>query len=446
MRAAVLSAFTVLLGLYVPGSLGSTLCHSDHPLDNWSTTKLSFIKDALDGPIALLCKESLNPGYNNEITHEVGDIMFAVSRKNFAQDAIECKTAFASIVSKCISGEEVAGGVFKGADGLLYEIFDFRDEEDGDETHITARAPGRESKARPRPAPKSRPKPAPKPDSKPQSKPKPKPKPEPKPSTKPKPSKISSAATIGPTKTCRQINALMLAKANRIAPAVTRDEGGAGDNEFVGSRLSLERRGGDKSTKGCGVDISALKYPTQKTMMWKYKGAKDSTAGVYDGDDLEDRIKGPMKGRGPNRQRQAKQLDQAKTALLDLKYLMGARSYMRQPVIADIFSKQKNRIGEILDKLDKELPKHRKIARSVEFELWKPQQLKSFWDEYMDERFNLANLRVNHDMDTYLAMLKKEWAVPAGSRDQNLKGFYNLITKVEKQWHQEKRRAWKKPW
>ena len=85
---------------------------------------------------------------------------------------------------------------------------------------------------------------------------------------------------------------------------------------------------------------------------------KQKNAGIFDKAKIEDKILGKGKGRKPNQTRTAPDVDKAREALMSLKYLMGARKYMRNPKIADIFKKQKNRIGEMLDKLDKELAKH----------------------------------------------------------------------------------------
>jgi hypothetical protein len=178
--------------------------------------------------------------------------------------------------------------------------------------------------------------------------------------------------------------------------------------------------------------------------MWSHL---DNKIGVYEERKKIKEIEGASTGKAPNKIKHPAEIDTAKEALLDLKYLIGARKYMRNPAIAAIFRDQKVRIGDILDKLDTELPKHARQHKTLgTLEAWKPQQLKKFWDQYMDERFNVAVLRTNHDMDTYLALLRKEWAVPANNPDQSQRAFFGLIKKIELEWKKEKAIKWTAPW
>ena len=179
--------------------------------------------------------------------------------------------------------------------------------------------------------------------------------------------------------------------------------------------------------------------------MWAYK--LGAIGGIYDKQKKIIEIKGKSTRKDPNKIKTAAKIDTAKEALLDLKYLMGARKYMRNPAIAAIFKEQKLRMGNILGKLDTELPKHAREYKTFgTVDAWKPQQLKRFWDQYMDERFNIAVLRTNHDMDTFLALLREVWAVPANHPDPSQRAFFGLIKKVELEWKREKAIAWTAPW
>ena len=133
--------------------------------------------------------------------------------------------------------------------------------------------------------------------------------------------------------------------------------------------------------------------------------------------------------------------------LLDLKYLMGVRAYMRDSAIEAIFKKQKERIGDMLDVLDAEVVKHQRVNPKTDekYGAWTPQKLKALWDEYMNERFRIAKARIEHDMDTFLALLEKEWTKTKDS-DANEIAFDGLIDKVKKEWMKEKAHAWTKPW
>jgi hypothetical protein len=178
--------------------------------------------------------------------------------------------------------------------------------------------------------------------------------------------------------------------------------------------------------------------------MWS---AKTGT-GIYGKTKIVGKIQGVMTGKGKKKTRNAAEIDQAKLALLDLKYLMGARKYMRSAHIQKIFKKQVDRIGDMLDKLDNEMPKHPKKNTKTNkvYGAWKPQGLKVFWLEYMAARFEMAKKRTNNDMDDYLALLKKEWAGTPVPTDKALKTFRDDITAIDRAWTKEKATKWVKPW
>jgi hypothetical protein len=184
------------------------------------------------------------------------------------------------------------------------------------------------------------------------------------------------------------------------------------------------------------------------SQVWAYKPKTDLTAGVYDTVKTTAAIQGKTVGRDPNKKLLPKEIDNAKEVLLDLKYLMGVRSYMRDTAIAKIFKKQKERIGDMLDALDKDMKNHQRVNSKKKDEIygtWAPQQLKTLWDEYMNERFKIANKRITHDMDTFLALLEKEWAKKKDSDPMEI-AFDTLIDKVKKEWVKEKAQAWTSPW
>jgi hypothetical protein len=84
----------------------------------------------------------------------------------------------------------------------------------------------------------------------------------------------------------------------------------------------------------------------------------------------------------------------ARAALIRLKWLMGARSYMRHPDIEKIFKTQKERIGTVLEALDTSLESNPLPGLAV----WKKQGLKAYWDSYTDEKFETATKRCENDM------------------------------------------------
>jgi hypothetical protein len=63
----------------------------------------------------------------------------------------------------------------------------------------------------------------------------------------------------------------------------------------------------------------------------------------------------------------------------------------------------------------------------------------------MDEKFTEAVKRTNHDMDTYLRLMEKEWnAKPNAEQDE--KAFKTAIAKMKLEWTKEKRNDWTTPW
>jgi hypothetical protein len=99
--------------------------------------------------------------------------------------------------------------------------------------------------------------------------------------------------------------------------------------------------------------------------MWKPKKAD---AGIFDAD----RFKIYIQGQG-RKNKKTLNIDKAKSALLELKHLMGARKYMNSKEVQAIFKKQKIRMGKMLDILDTEMANH-PVAN---YNAWQPQQLGS---------------------------------------------------------------------
>jgi hypothetical protein len=167
--------------------------------------------------------------------------------------------------------------------------------------------------------------------------------------------------------------------------------------------------------------------------MWKPKAPG---SGIYG----QAKITAEIIGKG-RKNKKTLNIDTAKSALLKLKHLMGARRYMNSKEIQGIFKKQKVRMGKMLERLDAEMVNHPR----ANYNAWQPQQLGSLWEKYMDQKFAEAKARTNRDMDTYLAMLIKSWT-PVKNQDQNHKDFFANIEHVKKEWTLEKRRPWVAPW
>jgi hypothetical protein len=127
----------------------------------------------------------------------------------------------------------------------------------------------------------------------------------------------------------------------------------------------------------------------------------------------------------------------ARVLALKLKWVMGARKYQKDPLIARLLGDQKKRIGTILGQIDTELPNHNPT--------WKPQDLEKRWNEYMDQHFLDAKARTDYTLNHYLPLLQNKWVKgkPGGaSNNELLRGIKALQT----EWKKEKRSKWDRPW
>lgn len=222
--------------------------------------------------------------------------------------------------------------------------------------------------------------------------------------------------------------------------------------------------------------------------MWAYKKTKDNSGFIHDEDKMRKFITGTASViKGPPEKVAAEIVDGAKKALLRLKAVLGARKYMRQKKVSDIFKKQKEEIGKMLDLIDTNLPSYpRKPTKGDRvIASWIKQDLGKHWNEYMDERFKIALTRTHNEMDTYLKLLDHTWCegrpkskpnTPANSRpttpksgsrpgtpdpienltdlfgamdfaeDVKIKDLCRFLVKVQKEWDMEKVVPWTKPW
>lgn len=176
-----------------------------------------------------------------------------------------------------------------------------------------------------------------------------------------------------------------------------------------------------------------------------------ATDRIFDDKKMKGYILGAQIGRKPKGQppkRTAPEIDDAKKALLKLKYAMGVRKYMRNTAIAGYFAEQKKRMGTMLGKVDTELVKHPRVDANApnRFKAWQKQGLEQWWGEYMTEVFNTAQSRLDNDMNTYLPLFKQEWLSQTTGQSKEVLDLQRDIRDVTAAWEAEKKIAWTAPW
>ena len=217
---------------------------------------------------------------------------FKVRRERSAQNAEDYKTAFASIVLQCIGRQDIASGLVRNEiEGVVYEVYQVvdgsmhehednpehvlreRDENDtGCDNSLEARTPKSNKKASNSKSKTSKAKPKAKPKSKTTLE---KLKPMPTPKTRSgkatntnivKASETSSAGKPSPTKTCKQVYALLVEDLKAEGLAFEKEETLARRGEYAGGMTNIEKRT-PKQGGACKLAINALDYPNTNQMV-----------------------------------------------------------------------------------------------------------------------------------------------------------------------------------
>ncbi|KAJ4988691.1 glycosyl hydrolases family 18 protein [Stagonosporopsis vannaccii] len=141
-------------------------------------------------------------------------------------------------------------------------------------------------------------------------------------------------------------------------------------------------------------------------------------------------------------------VNSARQAYLKLKWILGARIYLKNAEIQAIFKKQKERIGDVLDALDTAMETQPKRTKTGDvMNAWKKQNLKVLWNEYMEEKFAAAKKRSENDTDKYVRLLEGKWSqkkdLDAAENDRIV--FLLQIRKLKATWDTEKKN-WIAPW
>ncbi|KAJ4300878.1 hypothetical protein N0V90_002966 [Kalmusia sp. IMI 367209] len=213
-----------------------------------------------------------------------------------------------------------------------------------------------------------------------------------------------------------------------------------------------------------------------KAQMWAYKSGSMGS-GIFGVDKMTTRIA----GKHTSRTTKPKSLDEAKSAYLDLRALMGARKYMRSSKIAKTLGKEVKEMEKVIRRIDESLPKHPRPGEGA----WVKQDLGKLWMEYMDERFRLAHDRTTKDLDKYIKLMHTTWnnagrghrkrsspdrgrskdkgkapvkrssrhsskfssrSSSTNSEEAQIRVFLQEVRKLEAEWKKEKNIEWRRPW
>lgn len=137
-----------------------------------------------------------------------------------------------------------------------------------------------------------------------------------------------------------------------------------------------------------------------------------------------------------------------------LRLLLGARTYLVNPKVIAIFKKQKERMGAIIDQLDKDMETHIRTSTSTDpvtgavtttpYTAWKKQNLLTEWNAYMDTKWTDATAKHKKVMDTFVNDLDDthcQSRAKKSSADQQfcdrlrkLQTAYSTVTAFSKPW------------
>ncbi|KAI0108573.1 glycosyl hydrolases family 18-domain-containing protein [Nemania sp. FL0031] len=101
-------------------------------------------------------------------------------------------------------------------------------------------------------------------------------------------------------------------------------------------------------------------------------------------------------------------IDGAEKIMKSLRAIVGARLYQNDPLVISILRNQKERVGEVLRRLDTEiLPANPKQAG---WDPWEPLGLKERWDAFMKGKLALAMTKTNKVLNDILPRMQEQWA------------------------------------
>jgi hypothetical protein len=130
--------------------------------------------------------------------------------------------------------------------------------------------------------------------------------------------------------------------------------------------------------------------------------------------------------------------------LTRLRRLVGAKKYLVDNDIRAIFKDQVDRMGAILDELDKQLENRPRTVDGTVFNKWKQQGLKAAWELHVDEKWRNAVAKFEKVIDRWSGLLEdthcSKQTPPTAADD---KKFCEQHKKMESEYQSL---TWSKPW
>jgi hypothetical protein len=130
--------------------------------------------------------------------------------------------------------------------------------------------------------------------------------------------------------------------------------------------------------------------------------------------------------------------------LVRLRRLVGAKKYLLDDKVKEIFKNQVNRIGVILDELDKQIENRPRKVGGKKYNNWKRQGLKAAWELHVDEKWKNAIEKHSKVMDRWSGLLEdvhcSKQSLPTAPDDIK---FCDQHKKMEAEYQSL---TWSKPW
>lgn len=150
--------------------------------------------------------------------------------------------------------------------------------------------------------------------------------------------------------------------------------------------------------------------------------SKDPKQQIFDDKDMDQIIKRESKKRKRGALKFGEPHNQPREALQRMRSIVGAYLYFTEKKVDAIFVAQVDRIGDMLENLEKALAENPRIVeregetvdgviqpRKVTFDKWQPLDLKKKWYEFMDEAYRNADEKAQKFMKKNIDRLNEEY-------------------------------------